>query len=170
MSTITPPPERIFLVRHAQAVWPEPTMRDFERLLSKRGTEDAALIAREMKAKGLVPDLILSSSAMRCRQTADAAYRTLGRTPVCRFTDDFYQAAPVTYLEALEDIDSEKSVMLVGHNPGIEEALLMLVGYEAFNQACPYGYPTAGVAVLDYAETAEGSDQPKWRLSEFIAP
>ncbi|AJY46714.1 SixA phosphatase family protein [Martelella endophytica] len=169
MSTISPPPERIYLVRHAQAVWPEPNIRDYERLLSKRGADDAEAMAKRLKQNGFVPDLILSSSAMRCRQTADAAYRALGRSPTCRFLDDFYQAAPITYLEAIEECDAA-AVMIVGHNPGIEEALLMLVGYEAFNKACPYGYPTSGVAVLDYAGTGEGGDAPSWHLTEFLAP
>ncbi|WP_183484936.1 SixA phosphatase family protein [Martelella radicis] len=172
MSTISPHPERIYLFRHAQAVWPEPTMRDFERPLSKRGVDDAADIARRMKASGYVPEVILSSSAMRCRQTADAAYRALDRIPSCRFIDDFYQAAPITYIEAISDHADRQSVMICGHNPGIEETLLMLVGYEAFNATCPYGFPTAGVAVLDHsgARQKPGDGSPEWKVTAFLAP
>lgn len=167
MPTITPHPDRIYLLRHAQAVWPEPTMRDYDRPLSKRGFDDADELAEQMKQNGYVPDLILSSSAMRCRQTADAAYRMLGRTPVCRFLDDFYQAAPVTYIEALSDYADEGSVLICGHNPGIEETLLALAGPDAFNRACPYGFPTAGMAVLDHAGEKNG---PQWNLVAFLAP
>ncbi|WP_176083265.1 histidine phosphatase family protein [Martelella sp. HB161492] len=172
MTPITPPPHRLFLVRHAQAVWPEPTMRDYDRLLSARGEIDAGHIAGRLAAAGYKPDLILSSSAMRCRQTADAAYRALGRTPRVQFSDDLYQAAPITYIEMIEEIDSYESIMVVGHNPGIEEILLMLIGYEAFNRACPYGYPTAGVAVLDFTGLSEGKpdDSPQWKLTEFLTP
>lgn len=147
-------------------------MRDFERLLSTGGAKDAAMIADQLLRAGQIPDIILSSSAMRCRQTADAIYRALGRRPVCRFLDDFYQAAPVTYLEALEDIESENAVMIVGHNPGIEEAFLMLAGHEAFNKACPYGYPTAGVAILDYIATDSAGTAPAqhWKVTDFLAP
>ncbi|WP_174801908.1 SixA phosphatase family protein [Martelella limonii] len=170
MSTINPHPDRIYLLRHAQAVWPEPTMRDYDRPLSKRGVDDAAELGAQMKANGYVPELILSSSAMRCRQTADAAYRALGRAPTCRFVDDFYQAAPVTYLEALADNADARTVMVCGHNPGIEETLLMLVGSDAFNRACPYGYPTSGLAVLDHAGDCAGADRPQWNLAAFLSP
>lgn len=145
-------------------------MRDFDRPLSKRGVDDAAEIAGLMKENGFVPGLILSSSAMRCRQTADAVYRALGRTPVCTFTDDFYQAAPVTYLEALSDNASSRTVLVCGHNPGIEETLLALVGFEAFNNACPYGFPTSGLAVLDHGGTVTGGNAAEWNLTSFIAP
>ncbi|WP_319520370.1 histidine phosphatase family protein [uncultured Martelella sp.] len=169
MSTISPHPERIYLFRHAQAVWPEPTMRDFERPLSKRGVDDADAMAQRLKEGHYLPEIILSSSAMRCRQTADAAYRALDRRPSCRFIDDFYQAAPVTYIEAISDHADRQSVMICGHNPGIEETLLMLVGYEAFNVTCPYGFPTAGVAVLDHSGNT-GNGLPEWKVTAFLAP
>ena len=78
----------------------------------------------------------------------------------------------MTYLEALEEVGASGSVMLVGHNPGIEEAFLMLAGHDAFNKACPYGFPTAGIAVLDYnADTSSlSSEHTGWVVTDFLAP
>ncbi|MDQ0558477.1 phosphohistidine phosphatase [Rhizobium mesoamericanum] len=163
MAVITPPPSRIYLLRHAEAAWAAPGQRDFDRPLSENGYAEAELIANEAADKDYRPDLLLSSTAARCRDTADAVHRAMGSTLDLRFVDELYNASPDIYLEIIDAQQGINSVMLVGHNPTIEQTLEALIGHEALSQALPTGFPTAGLVVLDYDSKAA-----RWRIVDFV--
>ncbi|MBR0555279.1 histidine phosphatase family protein [Ciceribacter sp. L1K23] len=164
--TVTPPPYRIYLLRHAKAGWAQPGGRDFDRELTEDGHAEAEAIGRMAAARGYRPSMVISSTAARCRQTAEAMRRALGDSGEVRFTDDLYNCPAETYFDLLERLDDVQSVMIVGHNPAIEEVLAGLAGSDAVSERVPMGYPTAGLAVIDHS-TGNG-DSATWRVIDFL--
>src|SRR5450631_2444347 len=121
------------LLRHAKSSWEEP-LDDFDRPLAPRGKKAAPEIGAALAARGLRPDLILCSGALRARETLGLVIEDLGApAPEVIYDDALYMAAPGTLLKRLHGIasapqrDAPRHVMLVGHNPGFEELALMLV-------------------------------------------
>ncbi|PDT18170.1 phosphohistidine phosphatase [Rhizobium sp. J15] len=162
MTVPLPPPNRIYLLRHAEAAWAEPGQRDFDRPLNEKGYGDAEIIADKAADKGYRPDLLISSTARRCRGTADAVHRAMGLALDIRYVDALYNATVDTYIEIVDAQDAA-SVMLVGHNPTMEQALEALIGHEAMVNALPAGFPTASLAVIDFAASVNA-----WRLTDFV--
>ena len=113
--------KRLLLLRHAKSSWDNPAQTDHERPLNKRGLRAAPLIGNVLVEHDLVPDTIVSSTAQRARSTAEIIARTCGFDGSIVFTDDLYLASPSAYLGIAAGLpDETMSVMLVGHNPGIE--------------------------------------------------
>lgn len=164
MASIDPPPFRIFLLRHAKAVRGDPGERDFDRGLDSQGYAEAELVASKAADRGYLPDIMISSTAVRCRQTADAVRRAVDETLEPMFVDDLYNGSVDIYLDILSSQRDSRAVMLIGHNPVIEQTLAALVGSSPLSSAIPMGYPTAGLAVLDHAGTGKAG----WTLSEFL--
>jgi phosphohistidine phosphatase len=162
MAALLPPPNRIYLLRHAEAAWAEPGQRDFDRPLNQKGFGDAEIVADRAADKGYRPDVLISSTALRCRDTAEAVHRAMGETLDIRFVDTLSNASVDTYLEIIDAQDAG-TVMLVGHNPTMEQALQALIGQEAMVAALPTGFPTAGLAVIDHDASAS-----IWRLVDFV--
>ena len=167
MITITPPPSRIYLLRHARSGWAKPGERDFDRTLDDEGYAEAEIVADRAADRNYRPDLVISSTAARCRQTADAVRRATDETLEIVFVDELYNASLATYLALLGAQPDRQSVMLIGHNPTIEEAFEALVGPEVMVAAIPGGYPTAGLAVIDHRDTGPDGG-PAWVLADFL--
>lgn len=161
MSRIMPPPSRIYLLRHAEARQAAPGQKDFDRPLSEKGYATAEIVADEAVDKGYRPDLIISSTALRCRQTTEALQRVVSPATEFRFVDAIYNGGLDVYLSLIASQTDQQSIMLVAHNPTIEQTLEALIGHEAMVRALPRGYPTAGLAVVD--ATPSG-----WLLTDFI--
>ncbi|TCR84008.1 histidine phosphatase family protein [Rhizobium sp. BK376] len=168
MTSISPPPFRIYLLRHAKALSARPGERDFDRALSDRGYGDAEIMADKAADKGYVPDLVISSTALRCRQTAEAIRRVAGPDVEFRFVDELYNASADGYLNIIASQATDNSVMLVGHNPVISQTLASLIGQSAATAALPSGFPTAGLAVID-AERNVPAAKASWTLTDFIS-
>lgn len=121
----------LFLLRHAKSSWKDQALPDFERPLNDRGRKAAALIGSFIAKQNVTIDLVISSPAVRARQTIDLVLKTARRSPDLRFDQRVYEATPTRLLEITSQIeDDRKSVMLVGHNPGMEKLLTLLVGIE----------------------------------------
>jgi phosphohistidine phosphatase len=119
----------LLLMRHAKASWKCPEIPDHDRPLNKRGKKDAPLIGSLIKEKELVPQRIMFSPAMRAAETARLIHENSGFTGELECVDSFYLAEPGGYLEPLRSISDEiESVMIVGHNPGLEGLLQILSG------------------------------------------
>jgi phosphohistidine phosphatase len=167
MISIVPPPYRIYLLRHAKAGWADPGQPDFDRGLDSQGYAEAELVADKAADRGYRPDLVISSTAVRCRQTADAIKRAISETIEPQFVDELYNGSVGTYTAILAAQRDVKSVMLIGHNPVIEETLANLVGPEQMAAAIPNGYPAGGLAVLDHRGTRDDSGFA-WTLTDFL--
>ncbi|WP_117191488.1 SixA phosphatase family protein [Rhizobium terrae] len=167
MTTITPPPSRIYLLRHAKSGWAEPGQRDFDRVLDNQGFAEAEIVADKAADRNYRPDLVISSTAVRCRQTAEAIRRAISEAIEPLFIDELYNGSLGTYLSVLSGQKDSRSVMLIGHNPTMEELLEALIGPDQMVAAIPGGYPPAGLAVLDYRSLTPGSEAV-WALTDFL--
>lgn len=119
----------LLILRHAKSSWKHPGLADHDRPLNKRGRRDALRVGRLLRGKSLTPGLILSSTAKRARETAEAVAEESGYEGEIEFKPEFYAAGPEAYLRALRALsDDYESAMIVGHNPGLEELLETLTG------------------------------------------
>lgn len=129
----------VILVRHAHADWPGYQGRDFDRPLTARGQKDAVEAARAISAAGHRPQLLLASSAVRTRQTAQIMADEFGLPhATIQLVDSLYNASAATLEEALHGVaECSGLVMLVAHNPGISELARRLAGDPAFVSFSP---------------------------------
>ncbi|XUY28161.1 SixA phosphatase family protein [Agrobacterium sp. rho-8.1] len=169
MPVLQSPPFRLYLLRHAHAAWASPGEHDFDRRLDSKGYAEAELISERIATKGYRPDVILSSTAARCRETAQAVRRAFNDAFEIAYVDEMYNAQAEIYLALISAQTSAKSVMLVGHNPTIESVAEAVLGKQQMDDAIPNGFPTAGFAVLD-AINGDASDLAKWQMREFLTP
>lgn len=114
----------LLILRHAKS-GRDGACADFERPLAGRGRRDAPRMGRWLRERGLAPDHVLSSPALRARQTAEAVMEALGMPAAnIQFDDRLYLAARSTLLAAVADCPARaNTLLLVGHNPGLEELL-----------------------------------------------
>jgi phosphohistidine phosphatase len=168
--------KRLYLLRHAKAVPPEPALEDHDRALAVRGMHDAGAMARYMRKNGFIPDLVLSSTSARTRQTTDLVLRELEARSDYR--DALYLAEAGKILALVQAVpQAVAGVMVVGHNPGLEH-LANLLAREPVRRkervrrdVLEEKFPTAALAVLDF-------DIDKWRdirpgegeLIDFVRP
>lgn len=121
----------LFLLRHAKSSWNDPALADFDRPLNDRGQKAAELVGKFMAKQNVNIDLVICSPAVRARQTIELVLRAAKRSAELRFDQRVYEANPTRLLEITFQIeDDRKSVLLVGHNPGMEELLGLLTGVE----------------------------------------
>lgn len=134
----------LLILRHAKSSWDNAHLADHERPLNERGERDAPRMGRLLHANGLVPDLIVSSSAERALATAEAVALACDYDKTIHVTRRLYHALPEAYLAAVREVaQDEKRVMVVGHNPGIEDLVERLGGE-------PARMPTAALAQVEF--------------------
>ena len=122
----------IYLLRHTKSSWDEPALLDHERPLAKRGRKAAALLREHFDEAGVAPDLVLCSSAVRAIQTLEGVREGLPAGARVEIESDLYAAGAASLLGRLRRLPEEVgSVMLVGHNPGIEDLAAELLGRAA---------------------------------------
>lgn len=149
---------RLMLLRHAKTETDAPSSRDQDRRLDDRGHKDAAEIGDWIASHPPFPDTVLVSHAVRARQTWDIAWETMkGRVaaPEVEVLPELYGAGPAQILESIRTATNPgnpKRLLLVGHNPGMHEAALMLMGGgdPAGAKALAHNLPTAGLAIFDF--------------------
>ena len=119
----------IFLLRHAKSSWKDQSLPDFERPLNRRGRRAAETIGSYLRAKEIVPDLVLSSTAIRARETLEIVVKTAKWRAEVRYDERIYEAGAIRLLEIVSQIENDReTVLVVGHNPGMEEFLQLLSG------------------------------------------
>ena len=119
----------LLILRHAKSSWKFPDLSDHDRPLNRRGKRDAPRMGKTLKERGLVPDLVISSTATRAKDTASAVAKHSGyKGKRIRF-ESLYAAEPGAYLAVLRELtDNYQRVLIVGHNPGVEELIELLTG------------------------------------------
>ena len=122
----------LLILRHAKSSWKDPELSDHDRPLNKRGKHDAPLMGQLLKEKKLVPDLIISSTAVRAKDTALAVAERVGYDNEINFESTLYAASPDTYIKVISNVaDNGKdfsTILVIGHNPGLEELIEVLTG------------------------------------------
>jgi phosphohistidine phosphatase len=160
------------ILRHAKSSWKDDALDDHDRPLNKRGTRDAPRMGRLIGAEGLVPDAILCSTARRARDTAMLMAEAAGFPDEVHFTNHLYLAAPSEYLDELRALsEPTPHAMVIGHNPGLEDLLEVLVGES-------HTLPTAALAVVelpivawrDIASRPTGTLRSLWLPKELGGP
>ncbi len=154
----------LLLLRHAKSGWSDANLTDFDRPLNERGRHDAPLIGRLLGKRKIVPDLIISSPAERAKQTILLVTESAGFSIMPHYDAAIYEATVARLLELIAQIeDTSDSVLLVGHNPGLEELLMHLTG-DARRMT------TASLAniifdVAAWSQIKEGSGRLQWLLT-----
>ena len=119
----------LYLLRHAKSSWDDAAQRDFERPLTNRGREACVLVGEFIEEKGIDFDLVLVSTAVRTRETIELVKERAKLRSEVRYDERIYEATVPRLLEVIAQVDDDReNVLLVGHNPGLEELLTLLTG------------------------------------------
>jgi phosphohistidine phosphatase len=119
----------LLILRHAKSSWKFPELTDHDRPLNRRGKRDAPRMGRTLQERELVPDLVISSTATRALDTASAVAKHSGYKGKMLKFQSLYAAEPAAYLAVLREVDDNyQRILIVGHNPGVEELIEMLTG------------------------------------------
>lgn len=160
------------LLRHAKADWPD--VPDQDRPLAKRGRRDAPVIGRWLHDHGYLPDTVVCSAARRTRQTWKLMAPELGGSPRVTFEPRAYAAGAMALLYLAQELPGQcRAALLIGHNPAISELAASLAEPPAENGvARPAGirFPTAAVAILEFAGDWAALVPGQARLLDFAAP
>ncbi|HEY0625662.1 MAG TPA: histidine phosphatase family protein [Allosphingosinicella sp.] len=160
------------LLRHAKSTWDDPVARDFDRPLNKRGRKAAQTIGREMRAQGLEFDEVIASPAVRVVETLDEVSEGYGALLDIDYDKRLYLAPVSTLLEVIRDADDEaERLLIVGHNPGLENLALALTREGPLRAEVAIKYPTGTVAEISLPiENWVDIDEGTGTLTRFIRP
>jgi len=141
---------QIHLLRHAKSSWDDPGLPDRDRPLAERGERAAETMGVYLKSRQIRPDLVLCSSALRARQTLEAIVPSIGDAET-GIEDDLYAAEADGLLERLRRIpDGIASVLLIAHNPGMQDLALELASEGERLERLRQKFPTAALATLAF--------------------
>jgi phosphohistidine phosphatase len=119
----------LLILRHAKSSWDDVSLPDYERPLTSRGRRAAKLMSKFILQKKLAPDLILSSTAARARETVEALSPIVRSPTEVRYDARLYLAGVPELLDVISQVEEDrKRVLLIGHNPGLEELVCRLTG------------------------------------------
>jgi phosphohistidine phosphatase len=159
----------LLLLRHAKSDWSDPQLGDRDRPLNKRGKRDAPRMGRLLRDEDLIPDLVITSTAKRARKTVEAMATAGSYTGEIQEAPALYLAGPDAYIQVLRAVpDKYPRVMVVGHNPGLEDFVTQLTGLAT-------SLPTAALARVDLpitrwrelGEETDGQLVGVWRPREL---
>jgi len=156
----------LLLLRHAKSDWSHEGQSDHDRTLNARGKRDAPRIGQLIQSQGLIPDLILSSTAKRARKTTQKV--VAGGALISPVDDvaELYLASPATYVDVLrQQSDTNGCILVVGHNPGIEQ-----LSYRFSGQAESFATGTLAQIEFDLGAWGEISIETSGRLRNIWRP
>lgn len=161
------------LLRHAKSDWTDAVARDFDRPLNDRGRRAAWTMGAHMAAQGLVFDKVLASPARRVRDTLDEVVRGYGQPLEPVFDERIYLASSAALLDVVGETDVVvQRLLLVGHNPGLEDLALELAAGDADSpllHEVETKYPTATLAEIALDGTG-WRDAASGRIIRFVRP
>jgi phosphohistidine phosphatase len=164
--------QRLILMRHAKSDWSGEGMADFDRPLTKRGRKTAPRMAKWLRMQRLVPDLLVSSPAMRARQTTELIVGKLGMRKKQIVWDKRIYEAAVPALQEVIDAHrdrAKKTMLLVGHNPGFDDLLVHLCAEPPPRDARARLLTTAAVAVLVFGAGISAAARSA-KLEQLVRP
>jgi phosphohistidine phosphatase len=167
---------QLLLLRHAKSSWDDPGLSDHARPLNARGRRSAVAMAQAMKELGLIPDVVLVSSARRTLQTLEA-FRPFEDGALVEPMDALYLASWRQLLDVIHAVpETARSLMLLGHNPGLHDLAMALAGPAAMAADGPLhrrlaeGYPTGAMVEFTIASPWRLLEAGGGRLVRFIQP
>jgi len=159
--------KRLFLLRHAKSSRDDEGLPDRDRPLAPRGRRAAEVVARHLREERISPQLVLCSPARRTRETLEL----VDPTGEVRIEDELYGASANGLLGRLQDVpDGVDAVMVIGHNPAIEELALSLAAGGERRADMERKFPTAALATLAVPDSWEELNPGSAELVDFVAP
>lgn len=141
------------LFRHAKSDWSDAKARDFDRPLNARGLKGAAIMGQHIVGTGRRFKRIIASPAVRVADTIENASKACGSSFAIEWDRRIYLASSATLMDLLRELDGDPdSVLMVGHNPGLEDLIFDLVpddGNNPLRDIVEEKFPTAAYAVLE---------------------
>jgi phosphohistidine phosphatase len=161
----------LYLLRHAKSSWDDPGLADHDRPLAPRGERAATTMAEHLRDEGIAPALVLCSSSRRTRETLERIASAVGDEADVEFERELYAASAQQLLDRLRDVDDDvESVMVIGHNPGIEQLALSLAGEGERLADMRRKYPTAALATIEFDGPWSELEPGGARLADFVKP
>ncbi|MBK8458757.1 MAG: histidine phosphatase family protein [Phyllobacteriaceae bacterium] len=164
----------LYLLRHAKAQMALPGQRDFDRPLAEIGVEQSVDLGGRMDEAGYRPALVLCSPALRTRQTLDGVRRSLAIADEdTRFKADLFGGDATSYLGEIRAHGDAGALMIVGHNPMIEDVACALAGKNGDPAALHRlmgGVPVAALAVIAFDDGFASAAPGSGRLLAFLTP
>jgi len=164
----------IFLLRHAKSSWDDPVERDFDRPLNPRGRRAAETIGRYLREENIQFDSVVSSPAVRVIETLDGVEAGAGRRFGAGFDRRIYMASAMTLLDLVHETeDAVDSLLLVGHNPGLEDLIFKLTPPNSgpIRREVDIKYPTATLAEMAFdVDHWEDIDDAGGKLVRLVRP
>ena len=164
---------QLIVLRHAKSAWPD-GVPDHDRPLAGRGRRDAPAAGRWLAESGHVPDRVLCSTAQRARETWELAEAELGTHPKTVYEDRVYGATAAELLDLAHEMpESVRTLMLVGHDPAMQELTLELASptqrADALERVA-FKFPTAAIAVLAFGDKWSALAPGHAELASFVTP
>jgi phosphohistidine phosphatase len=157
----------LHLLRHAKSSWDDPELPDHQRPLAPRGRRACETVAEHIRREGIAPQLVFCSPARRARETLERIADGLPERIELRIKPELYGASARELADVLRDLsDTFESVMVVAHNPGIQQLAIALAAPGEQAEAVVGKFPTAALATLAF--------DTRWRalapgIAEFVA-
>lgn len=167
--------KKLTLLRHAKSGWDDPVSRDFDRPLNPKGKRAAQRIGAYLREHDIGFDHVVASPAVRVVETIEHLAEGAGETLAPAWDKRIYLASAVSLLDVIQEADDRYgSLLLVGHNPGLEDLVLMMVpdkpGDEARDQV-EEKFPTASIAEIRFPVDRWEDVRPNsGTLSLFVRP
>ena len=161
---------RLRLLRHAKSNYPE-GVDDVERPLSRRGREAARRVGESMASALGAIDLVLCSTSVRTRETAELVLAGIAPPPRILYEEVFYLAGAAILLRRLSQLDeSVGAVMLIGHNPGLHELALALGAPDSprYRALATGKFPTTARASFAIDGPWASLDRSRHALTQYV--
>lgn len=131
----------LLILRHGKSSWKHQELPDHDRPLNKRGKRDAPRMGRLLRDENIIPEVIISSTAVRARRTAEAVARASAYGGKIILKKSLYAAGPEAYIEVMRSILDDHSIaLIVGHNPALEELVELLTDETHLMPTCSLAY------------------------------
>ncbi len=162
----------LYIMRHAKSDWSGPGTADFDRPINRRGRKNAKQIGQWMLENDHVPEKIISSSALRARETTELVTEQLkSESTTVIYDKDLYLASPDTLIESIQLYKNDcHSLMLVAHNPGLEQLLNFLLRKSRTAASKNLTMTTANLAIIEYGRNSFDPETAKGTLIEVVRP
>lgn len=167
--------KKLTLLRHAKSGWDDPVSRDFDRPLNAKGKRAAERVGQYLRAQDIHFDHVVASPAVRVVETIEHLAEGTGELMAPAWDKRIYLASAVSLLDVVQEADDAyESLLVVGHNPGLEDLVLMLVPdrpEDAARDQVEEKFPTASVAEISFpVERWEDVRPNGGELSRFVRP